>query len=192
MNEEKIKILGFVGPSGCGKDTAAHFLQTSKPDRYNYVKLNTTRPQRDIGDDGYVFMSNQNFLNEILNGDMLNAQEFRGWYYGLSKNALDKEKINLLPMNNEMVMQMTEENRDDYELVIIYINTFQKSRLLHILERELNPDCREVCRRFLSDIDDYENNKELIKHCSYVVDNRYNSNFYLDMVLTAEKCFEGD
>ena len=39
------------------------------------------------------------------------------------------EKINLLPMNNEMVMQMTEENRDDYELVIIYINTFQKHRL---------------------------------------------------------------
>ena len=122
---------------------------------------------------------------------MLNAQEFRGWHYGLSKNALDKEKINLLPMNNEMVMQMTEENRDDYELVIIYINTFQKSRLLHILERELNPDCKEICRRFLSDINDYENNKELIKHCSYVVDNRYNSNFYLDMVLTAEKCFEG-
>ena len=73
MKEEKemIKILGIVGPSGCGKDTAAHFLQTSKPDKYNYVKLNTTRPQRDTDDNGYIFMSNQDFLNEILNGDMI-------------------------------------------------------------------------------------------------------------------------
>lgn len=192
MKEEKIKILGFVGPSGCGKDAAARYLSEKFPNKYHYVALCTTRPKRNEEDNGYIFLDSNEFLAQVLNGRMLNAQEFRGWYYGLNDQGLDAEKINILPMSNVMVEQMTEENRNEYDLKIAYIWTSNKERLLHILNREKSPDCKEVCRRFLTDIDDYEKNNELWNKCYKAIENRYNDNFFDSVVVTAATCFEGD
>ena len=192
MKEEKIKILGFVGPSGCGKDTAARYLENYIPEIYHYVKLCTTRPQRNEKDNGYIFLNSSDFLAQVLDGRMLNAQEFRGWYYGLNDQGLDVEKINVLPMSNVMVTQMIEENNPKYDLKIIYIWTSNKERLLHILNREKNPDCKEVCRRFLTDIDDYEKNNELWNKCYKAIENRYNNEFFDSVVVSAATCFEGD
>lgn len=192
MKEEKIKILGFVGPSGCGKDTAARYLENYIPEIYHYVKLCTTRPQRSEKDNGYIFLDSNEFLAQVLDGRMLNTQEFRGWYYGLNNQGLDVEKINVLPMSNIMVTQMTEENNPKYDLKIIYIWTPDKERLLHILNREKNPDCKEVCRRFLTDIDDYSNNTELFKNIYEIIENTYNNKFFDNIVVSAATCFEGD
>jgi guanylate kinase len=192
MNEEKIKILGFVGPSGCGKDTAARYLENYIPEIYHYVKLCTTRPQRNEEDNGYIFLDSNEFLAQVLDGRMLNAQEFRGWYYGLNDQGLDAEKINVLPMSNVMVAQMVEENNPKYNLKIIYILTPNKERLLHILNREQSPDCKEVCRRFLTDIDDYSNNIELWENLYKVIENKYNNEFFDSVVVSAATCFEGD
>lgn len=192
MKEEKIKILGFVGPSGCGKDAAARHLSEKFPNKYHYVKLCTTRPQRNKDDDGYIFLDSAVFLEQVLNGDMLNAQEFRSWYYGLNNQGLNPYKINLLPMSDKMVEQMAEENNSKYDLKIIYIFTEDKQRLLHILQREEKPDCKEVCRRFLTDIDDYNNNSTLWSYCYKAIENNYNDNFYFNLPITADACFEGD
>ena len=192
MSVDKIKILGFVGPSGCGKDTAARYLEKYLPEKYHYVKLCTTRPQRNEEDNGYVFLNSNAFLTQVLNGCMLNTQEFRGWYYGLNYQGLDAEKINVLPMSNVMVEQMTEENNPKYDLKIIYIWTPDKERLLHILNREESPDCKEVCRRFLTDKDDYANNIELWKNLYQVIENKYSTQFFNSIRVSAEDAFEGD
>lgn len=192
MKEEKIKILGFVGPSGCGKDTAARYLENYIPEIYHYVKLCTTRPQRNEEDNGYIFLDSSDFLAQVLDGRMLNAQEFRGWYYGLNDQGLDAKKINVLPMSNVMVTQMIEENNPKYDLKIIYIWTPDKERLLHILNREETPDCKEVCRRFLTDIDDYTNNNELWKNLYKVIENKYSDQFFNSIIVSAATCFEGD
>ncbi len=189
MKEEKIKILGFVGPSGCGKDTAARYLENYIPETYHYVKLCTTRPQRNEEDNGYTFLDSNEFLAQVLDGRMLNAQEFRGWYYGLNDQGLDSEKINVLPMSNVMVSQMVEENNPKYNLKIVYISTPDKERLLRILNREKNPDCKEVCRRFLTDIDDYSNNTELEENLYMVIENKYNNEFFDSVVVSAATCF---
>lgn len=183
------KIIGLVGPSGCGKDCGARYLSNKHPNKYHYVKLSTTRPQRDKEDDGYIFMNAEQFLKQILNGDMLSAQEFNGWYYGLSKDTLVEDKINIIPMNSEMVAQMTEENRKDYDLKIIYITTYDKERLIHVLKREEKPDCKEVCRRFLADITDYEKNNLLWNSCYAMIENHYDANFLLnlEMLLSDDK-----
>ncbi len=184
------KIAGFVGPSGCGKDTAARYLSEKYPDKYHYVKLCTTRPQRNEEDNGYIFIDSSEFLAQVLNGKMLNAQEFRGWYYGLNDEGLVEDKINILPMSNIMVEQMTEEKRFDIDLKIIYIWTPDKERLLHILNREKYPDCREVCRRFLTDIDDYSDNTELWDNIYKVIENKYDNEFFDNIVASAATCFE--
>lgn len=188
---EKIKILGITGPSGCGKDTAARWL-TKHNYKYKYVKLHTTRPQRNEDDNGYYFCNPGFFLKEILNGNMLNAQEFRGWYYGLRKGSLYPKYINVIPMNNEMIYQMLEEQRNDYDLQIIYINTNPKERLQHIIDREKNPDCYEICRRFLTDKTDYETNTNLKDKCRFSIINRYTDEFYRTLERNAAACFEDD
>jgi len=192
MKEEKTRILGFVGPSGCGKDTAARYLENYIPEIYHYVKLCTTRPQRNEKDNGYIFLDSNEFLAQVLDGRMLNAQEFRGWYYGLNDQGLDAEKINVLPMSNVMVDQMIEENNPNYDLKIVHILTPDKERLLHILNREKHPDCKEVCRRFLTDIDDYCNNTELSKNTYKFIENKYNDDFFDSVIMCAATCFEGD
>lgn len=169
-------ILGITGPSGCGKDTAAGIL-TNNYNNCHYVKLCTTRPQRNELDNNYYFLSSEEFLVKVLNGSMLNAQEFRGWYYGLSKEELQEDKINIMPMNNIMVEQMIEENLPNINLNIIYIDTDEKERLLHILNRENCPDCAEVCRRYLTDINDYCKNIDLINNCKYSIFNKYDKSF---------------
>lgn len=110
--------------------------------------------------------------------------------YGLSKDALYNTYINVIPMNNEMITQMLEEKRKDYDLKLIYIHTNDKERLLHILNREEEPDCKEVCRRFLSDKDDY--NYLLAQECEYGIRNDYNNLFFKTLYRNAEACFEGD
>lgn len=192
MSEEKIKILGITGPSGCGKDTAARWLADNFPNKYKFVKLHTTRPQRNEEDNGYYFYSSQDFLEQVLNGNMLNAQEFRGWYYGLHKDALYPEYISVLPMNDEMIMQMVEENNSQYDLRLLYINTNPKERLLHILNREEEPDCHEICRRFLTDETDYEDNYYLRGLCTYGIVNHYTPRFFKTLQRNADACFEGD
>ena len=185
------KILGIVGPSGCGKDTAARYLSEYNSNKYHYVILSTTRPQRNSKDNGYNFLSSEDFLKQVLNGNMLNAQEFRGWYYGLSIKGLKEDKINVLPMNNIMVEQILEENRTNINLKIIYVETVEKDRLIHILNREEEPDCKEVARRFLSDYDDYVNNSSLHRATEWHIINYYDNNFFKELTRIGDIAYPG-
>lgn len=184
-------ILGFVGPSGCGKDTAARYIGSKEG--FHLVTLCTTRPKRDTekGDE-YYFFDPDIFLAEVLNGNMLNAQEFRGWYYGLSKEGLSEKDINVMAMNNLMVEQMMEAPNTDINLKVIYIETDNKQRLLHILQREEEPDCTEICRRYLSDITDYETNEDLEDACAYFVYNDYDVCFKYKLTTLVKRLYDKD
>lgn len=170
------RILGFVGPSGCGKDTAARYLAEKYPNIFHYVKLCTTRPQRNEDDNGYVFLEPQQFLEQILNGDMVNAQEFNDWFYGVNKTGMDKDKINVFPMNHEMIKQMTEPCvESNYNIKIIYIMTDDKERLIKILQREDSPNCKEIARRYLADLED---DVKIWKDSNEAIPNHYDHTFF--------------
>lgn len=185
------KILGFVGPSGCGKDTAAQYIGKKKG--FHLVTLCTTRPKRDTekGDE-YHFFESDMFLAEVLNGNMINAQEFRGWYYGVSIEDLVENEVNVMAMNNEMVEQMMETPNKNINLKVVYIETNSKQRLLHILKREDEPDCIEVCRRYLSDVIDYETNEDLANSCAYFIYNNYDSCFKYRLTTLVQRLYDKD
>ena len=47
-------------------------------------------------------------------------------------------------------------NRNDCNVLVFWIKTDDKTRLLRQLNREINPDVREVVRRFQADYKDFD------------------------------------
>ena len=152
---EKIKIVALFGKSGAGKDT----IQRQIMDKVNGVKgivSCTTRPPRDNETDGidYHFLSNMEFTQKVLNGSMLEATEFRDWFYGTSIDELDTEKINVGVFNIAGIEALLEDSRLEVIPVLVYAE--DRIRLYRALMRERDPDCEEICRRFFADQKDFE------------------------------------
>lgn len=85
------EIIVLCGPSACGKDTVARFLE--KYCGYNFVISTTTRPIRPGESQGnpYHFVKNNIFENLINNGELIEYRKYETlvdnkpdtWYYGV-------------------------------------------------------------------------------------------------------------
>ena len=154
MQQNKYKIIALVGKSGAGKDTILKEL--CKNSSFHKIITSTTRPKRDYEkqDIDYHFLTIENFSQKVLNGDMIEATSFNNnWFYGTDINDLREDKINVGVFNPAGIECIIEDNRLD--LVIIYVTASEKTRLLRNLNREENPNCHEICRRFLADEKDF-------------------------------------
>lgn len=151
---EKIKILALFGESGAGKDTIQQWIVSNFPNTKGIVSC-TTRPKRDYEIDGkdYHFLTDEKFAEKILDGSMLEATSFNGWHYGTALDELDKEKINIGVFNPQGIECLLEDKR--LHLLPIYVFVPDKIRLIRALEREQDPDCVEICRRFQTDLKDF-------------------------------------
>lgn len=149
-----IKIIAFFGPSSSGKDTLTKIL--AERSDINEIISCTTRPMRDYEKDGidYHFLTTEEFSEKVLNGTMLEATSFRDWFYGTPLESLDENKINVGVFNKQGIECLLSDNR--LEVIPIYVACEDKKRLIRSLERENNPDCEEICRRFLADQQDFE------------------------------------
>lgn len=153
---DKIKIVALFGKSGVGKDTIQKKIVSSSS-VFNKIISCTTRPPRDNEQDkiDYYFLTNEEFTTKIFNYEMLEVASFRDWFYGTSINALNKEKINIGVFNIEGINHLLQDSR--LEIIPIYISVPDKIRLIRSLNREKNPDCLEICRRFQTDDADFRN-----------------------------------
>lgn len=151
----KYKILALFGKSGAGKDTIQKWLVRTQ--NINGIISCTTRPKRDNEIDGvdYHFISNEEFAQKVLDCSMLEATDFNNWFYGTPLSALQEDKINVGVFNIHGIECLLQDSR--LEVLPVYIQCFDKIRLLRCLKRENIVDCHEVCRRFLTDEKDFEN-----------------------------------
>ena len=151
----KYKIVALVGKSGCGKDTCLQQICLKYPKIFNRIIASTTRPQRynETNGQDYYFLSNLDFTREVLNGNMLEATEFNDWFYGTSINALSRDMVNVGIFSPAAIEALIDNPVID--LVIVYIDAPDKQRLMRALQREKNPNCHEICRRFLADENDF-------------------------------------
>lgn len=152
----KYQILAIMGKAGSGKDTLMKAL-LDEPEFLGAVPIVscTTRPIRDNEVDGinYHYITKEQFTDQILNGEMLEATVFNDWCYGTSLNNLTIDKLNIGVFNPEGVGLLRENKNVD--LTVIYIEATDKTRLLRQLNRERDPDCHEIVRRFSADEADF-------------------------------------
>ena len=147
-------IVAIVGKAGSGKDALARQLATI-PTVNNIVSC-TTRPMRQGEQEGksYYFLTNEEFAEKVLNGDMLEATFFNGWHYGTMKSSL-KEGINVGVFNPEGWDCLIEAPIPGVAILGYYLYCDDKERLLRQLNREDYPDVHEIIRRFNADEEDF-------------------------------------
>jgi len=150
----KYKIIALFGEAGAGKDYIQKKIMKTQfgKDNLHEVISCTTRPPREGEIDGvhYHFMSNQSKFFSI---SLIECSCFRGWWYGTSTDYLSKEKINIGVFNINGIEQLL--SNPKIECVPVYIKATSKTRLLRQLNREANPDCDEIIRRYLTDEKDF-------------------------------------
>lgn len=172
----KYKILALFGKSGAGKDTIQKWLVRTK--NVNGIISCTTRPKRsnEINNIDYHFISDVEFAEKVLDGSMLEATEFNNWFYGTPLSSLKKDKINVGVFNIYSVECLLQDPR--LEIMPVYIQCFDKVRLIRCLQRERNVDCYEVCRRFLTDEKDFKD----IEFEYVVYDNSYKTEEFFEIL----------
>lgn len=173
---DKIKLLALFGESGAGKNSIQHWLIKNLENTHKVISY-TTRPPRDNEKDGeeYYFISNDEFINLLLKDKLLEYSVFNNWQYGTSIDVFDLQKINIGIFNPRSIEKLlTHSNTID--ILPVWIQAKEKDRLFRSLKREMNPDCTEICRRFLADLQDFSNinfNYEI-----FLNNQNNNDNFY--------------
>lgn len=151
--DKKIKVVAIMGKSASGKDT----IQNKVCSRFSLHKIvsTTTRPMRECEQEGvdYFFVDDCEFAEKLINFEMLEATDFRDWFYGTELKALNPDKINIGVFNPNGVRALLEDSR--IELLVFYVISSNKERLIRSLNREENPDIDEIIRRYKTDEEDF-------------------------------------
>lgn len=151
---KEYKMIAFIGKSATGKDT---FLQMICKDNEHFhpIVSSTTRPKREGEKDGvnYFYRKREYFIENLRN--FIEVSFFNDWVYGTEIAALSKEKINVGVFNPDGIRNILEDNQID--LIVFYIQSPDKIRLLRSLNRETNPDIDEIIRRYGTDKKDFAN-----------------------------------
>ena len=149
-------IIALFGQSGSGKDTGVRLL-TSKFKSLHRIIPTTTRPMRDTETKNvdYYFVDKEQFTKGVLNNNFYTVNCYNNWFYGINKNEIEDNPINIGAFSIKDIKQLL--NFDNLTVIPIYIKASDKTRLIRCLTREDNPDCKEICRRFIADNEDFQN-----------------------------------
>ena len=89
---------------------------------------------------------------------MLEYTNFNNWYYGTGLKSIKSGTINIGVFNIQgicnLLKTIPEKQCEIFPIEVIAKDT---TRLIRAISRELNPNCIEICRRFLADKNDFDN-----------------------------------
>lgn len=148
----KPKILAIYGMSAAGKDTFLNHLSNNFD--LNKIILTTSRPPREKEIDGvdYLFKKKKDILRD---DNFLWPIDYNNWIYAIANESIKDDKINVGIFNLYWMKKLFEDNDEHFDLMAIEVSASDKDRLMRSLRREKNPDCDEICRRFLADKQDF-------------------------------------
>lgn len=157
------KIVAIAGKAGSGKDTLLQAIMKQNQGQLHEIISCTTRPPREGEQEGinYHFLTSEQFQEQLLEGEMIEATVFRGWCYGTSINHLDEDKINIgvfNPAGIDILLDIP-----TVAVFIVYVTADDKVRVMRQLLREEHPDVAEIIRRYSTDEEDFATFEQLIK-----------------------------
>lgn len=140
--------LVLVGKAAAGKD---HLRKRLTDRGFKFGVSCTTRPPR-VGEQNgkdYYFLSEQDFLDLVNLGDMIEYQQFNGWFYGLTRDEFQDSDVIIL--NREAVDMLPEDIRK--ECMVMFLDIDINTRLERMQERKDTADSLE--RRIMADEQQY-------------------------------------
>ncbi len=121
-------IYLIVGPSGSGKTTLAEAL--ARDYGLKTVWSYTTRPKRYPGEEGHLFVTNEEF-NEL--GDMCAYTEYNGFRYGVTSEIIDQSDIYVIDLPG--VLYLKEHYKGPKGIVTIGLEVSETVRALRMMKR---------------------------------------------------------
>lgn len=173
------KIFYVMGKSASGKDTIYKNLTEMLP-QLKQVVLYTTRPIREGEKDGgeYYFTTGDR-LNELREeGKIIEERTYQTALGPWSYFTVDDGQIDVKSDDTYLMigtLESYEKTRNYYGedlLIPLYIEVEDGKRLKRALEREFmqkDPKYAELCRRYLADEEDF--NEERLRRCG--IDRRF-------------------
>lgn len=170
------KIVTLSGKAGAGKDRMMQevlkVLREESPEfTVNEIVSCTTRPMREGEVEGknYYFLTHEEFAERLADGTMVEATIFNDWCYGSCLEHMNEDGINIGVYNPEGVAIL--QSIPDIMVYSIFVDAPDKVRLLRQLNREENPDVKEIIRRFGADEADFSPDNLIDINFQYTVDN---------------------
>lgn len=160
------KIFCLMGKSSTGKDTIFELLKNDRTLNLKPIIPYTTRPKRTNEQDGeaYYFITEDILDNYDKQKKVIEKRCYKTingpWYYA----TIDDGQINL--ENNNYIIIVTLDAYislvryfDNSKIIPIYIEVEDEIRLQRAINREKkqkHPNYEELCRRFLADNKDFD------------------------------------
>lgn len=185
------KIFMLLGKSASGKDSALRAIKDEMKDEVIPIVMYTTRPKRDGEIEGVEY----HFINEPTRYAMLMRNEvieercyktvFGDWYYLTSKEDIDLEHHSYVIIGTLEVLRSFRKIYGS-DVISIYIYADDKTRLLRSIERSTGgkSDLKEICRRYLQDEDDFEDNKIASSKINLILPNNKTIKDCTDCIIT--------
>lgn len=154
-----IKVVAIMGKAGAGKDALLHKIFEKYRNEFHEIVSCTTRPPREGEVDGvnYHFLTHEQFSDQLLDGEMLEATVFNDWCYGTSVRDLDENKVNIGVYNPQGVSSLLD-MEGALDILPVLVECSPKVRLMRQLTRESEPNVDEIVRRYLADNEDFGHN----------------------------------
>lgn len=148
------KVILICGPSASGKDTLVSKLVRANPELYHRCVLATSRPRRDYEQEeiDYYF---KDYSDLMFSPSFLFPIVYNGWAYAIPQDEIIEGRNNLIVSNSYWASKINKHKPKGWNIETIYLDISDKERLMRSLAREKNPNCKEICRRFLADEDDW-------------------------------------
>ena len=165
------KIVYLCGPSSSGKDTIfRELLKRGKVSLHKIIPY-TTRPIRDGEKAGreYFFTNEEGFQKLLQSGKII---EHRGYhtvmglwrYFTVDDGQIDLKRKSFLAIGTLESLRRMQEYFGQESILPVFIDLEEGERLQRALNRERSsehPAYREMCRRFLADCEDFQEEKIL-------------------------------
>lgn len=190
------KIYCIIGKSGTGKDTILTQLLKDQTLPVKKLVPYTTRPRREGEIEGvnYHYVTVEQLKCMEDHGEVIERRTYNtvhgDWSYFTASVNID-EKENYIIITTQKALNSFFDFFGKERIHVIYLYLENKERLLRCINRESeqgNPNYSEVCRRYLADEEDFDENVIKSYENHTIVDTSNPLEKYTDEIKSIIRC----